>query len=181
MRKLWISLLFCCFYSIVAYAELLFDKLALYISFDKIAKDTVIDEFGNKTDGKIIKAKVVAGKGKYGDGMEFKGGNSLVQIKNSKTLSISAWVNWNDAPGDGWLCVLANGKQGGPWENYGLFVNRGARYYYFTTSLGVEGAHKVRNSGHGITEPKKWMHCVCAYDGKSAKIYVDGELKKDDQ
>ena len=186
MRKLWLSLLFCCFYSIVAYAELPFDKLALYMSFDKIAKDTVIDESGNKNDGKIIKAKVAAGKGKYGDGMEFKGGDNLVQIKNSKTLSISgqvtisAWVNWNDAPGDGWLCVLANGKQGGPWENYGLFVNRGARYYYFTTSLGAEGAHKVRNSGNGTTEPKKWMHCVCTYDGKSAKIYVDGELKKDD-
>ena len=77
MRKWWLSLLFCCFYSIVAFAELPFDKLALYMSFDKIAKDTVIDESGNKNDGKIIKAKVAAGKGKYGDGMEFKGGDNL--------------------------------------------------------------------------------------------------------
>ena len=84
MRKLWLSLLFCCFYSIVAYAELPFDKLALYMSFDKIAKDTVIDESGNKNDGKIIKAKVAAGKGKYGDGMEFKGAITLFKLRIQK-------------------------------------------------------------------------------------------------
>ena len=78
------------------------------------------------------------------------------------------------------VAVLANGKQGGPWENYGLFVNRGSRYFYFTTSLGGEGEHKVRNSGNNTTEPEKWTHCVCTYDGKTAKIYVDGELKKED-
>ena len=65
-----------------------------------------------------------------------------VLIKSSKSLSIadevtiSAWVNWNDAPGDGWLCVMANGLQGGAWENYGFFVNRGSCYFYFTLSVG---------------------------------------------
>ena len=40
-------------------------------------------------------------------------GDNHVLIKSSKFLSIadevtiSAWVNWNDAPGDGWLCVMA--------------------------------------------------------------------------
>lgn len=69
-------------------------------------------------------------------------GDNHVLIKSSKFLSIadevtiSAWVNWNDAPGDGWLCVMANGSQGGPWENYGLFVNRGSRYFHFTLFIG---------------------------------------------
>ena len=71
-------LLVCVVFPVTLKAELPFDKLALFMSFDKIAKDTVIDESGNKNDGKIIKAKVAVGKGKYGDGMEFKGGNSLV-------------------------------------------------------------------------------------------------------
>ena len=173
-------------FPVVLKAELPFDELALYMSFSQLDGDKVIDESGNKNHGKIEKAKLAKGKGKYGDAMQFKGGDNHVLIKSSKTLSIpdevtiSVWVNWNDAPGDGWLAVLANGKQGGPWENYGLFVNRGSRYFYFTTSLGGEGEHKVRNSGNNTTEPEKWTHCVCTYDGKTAKIYVDGELKKED-
>ena len=178
-------LLVCFVFPVTLKAELPFDKLALYMSFSQLDGNTVLDESGNKNHGKIEKAKL-SGKGKYGDAMQFKGGDNHVLIKNSKTLSISdevtvsVWVNWNDAPGDGWLCVLANGKQGGPWENYGLFVNRGSRYFYFTTSLGAEGAHKVRNSGNNTTEPEKWTHCVCTYDGKTAKIYIDGELIKED-
>ena len=173
-------------FPVVLKAELPFDELALYMSFSQLDGDKVIDESGNKNHGKIEKAKLAKGKGKYGDAMQFKGGDNHVLIKSSKTLSIpdevtiSVWVNWNDAPGDGWLAVLANGKQGGPWENYGLFVNRGSRYFYFTTSLGGEGEHKVRNSGNNTTQSGKWTHCVCTYDGKTAKIYVDGELKKED-
>ena len=153
-------LLVCFVLPVTLKAELPFDELALYMSFSQLDGDKVIDESGNKNHGKIEKAKLAKGKGKYGDAMEFNGKDSHVLIKNSDSLSISdevtisVWVNWKDA-GDGWLCVLANGKQGGPWENYGLFVNRGARYYYFTTSLGAEGAHKVRNSGNSTTEPKK--------------------------
>ena len=184
-RLIVVFLLLVCFvFPVVLKAELPFDELALYMSFSQLDGDKVIDESGNKNHGKIEKAKVA--KGKYGDAMKFKGVDNHVLIKSSKTLSISdevtisVWVNWNDAPGDGWLAVLANGKQGGPWENYGLFVNRGSRYFYFTTSLGGEGEHKVRNSGNNTTEPEKWTHCVCTYDGKTAKIYVDGELKKED-
>ena len=171
---------------ILGRTELPLDKLALYMSFDNVSGDTVKDESKHGNNGKIVKASTAKGKGKYGDAMEFNGKDSHVLIKNSDSLSISGevtisvWVNWNDAPGDGWLAVLANGKQGGPWENYGLFVNRGSRYFYFTTSLGGEGEHKVRNSGNNTTEPEKWTHCVCTYDGKTAKIYVDGELKKED-
>ena len=165
--------------------ELPLDKLALYMSFDNVSGDTVKDESKNGNSGKIVKASTAKGKGKYGDAMEFNGKDSHVLIKSSDSLSISGevtisvWVNWKDA-GDGWLCVLANGKQGGPWENYGLFVNRGSKYFYFTTSLEKEGAHKVRNSGNNTTQPGKWIHCVCTYDGKTAKIYVNGKLKKED-
>ncbi|MAG83407.1 hypothetical protein CMK10_04545 [Candidatus Poribacteria bacterium] len=165
--------------------ELPLDKLALYMSFDNVSGDTVKDESKNGNNGKIVKASTAKGKDKYGDAMEFNGKDSHVLIKSSDSLSISGevtisvWVNWKDA-GDGWLCVLANGKQSGPWKNYGLFVNRGNKYFYFTTSLEKEGAHKVRNFGNNTTQPGKWTHCICTYDGKTAKIYVDGELKKED-
>jgi hypothetical protein len=184
MRKFAISLLILFCFSVIAQAKLPLDKLALYMSFDKISNDKVLDESENKNDGKIIKAKVAKGKGKYGDAMEFNGKDSFIDIKNSKSLSIpdqvsiSAWVNWKNA-GDGWLAVLANGKQGGPWENYGLFVNRGGTYFYFTLSLGGEGEHVTQKTAGGDTKDGEWTHCVCTYDGKSAKIYVNGKLKLD--
>ena len=182
--KLTISamLLLCCLLPIAIWAELPLDELAIYMSFDDIQGNKMMDGSENGNDGTIMKASVAKDKGKYGNAMEFKGGDNHVLIKSSKSLSIadevtiSAWVNWNDAPGDGWLCVMANGSQGGPWENYGLFVNRGSRYFYFTLSIGGEGAHQVMNSGNNTTEPGKWMHCVCTYDGKDAKIYIDGDL-----
>ena len=68
------------------------------------------------------------------------------------------WVTWKEA-GDSWLAVLANGKQGSPWENYGLFVNRGGKHFYFTLSLGGAGKHvtqkttndKTKSPGSGYT------------------------------
>ena len=57
--------------------------------FDKIAKDTVIDESENKNDGKNIKAKVAAGKGKYGDGMEFKGAIVLFKLRIQNPIHFS--------------------------------------------------------------------------------------------
>ena len=183
--KLTISVivLLCCLFPIATRAELPLDNLAIYMSFDDVQGDKVMDGSENGNHGTIMKASLAKGKGKYGNAMEFKGGDNHVLIKSSKSLSIddevsiSAWVNWNDAPGNGWLTVIANGMQGGPWENYGLFVNRGSRYFYFTLSAGGEGAHKTMNSGAGTTEPETWMHCVCTYDGKDAKIYVDGDLR----
>ena len=180
MRLMIITIIsLCCLLPIATRAELPLDDLAIYMSFDDIQGNKVIDGSANGNDGTIMKASVAKGKGKYGDAMEFKGGDNHVLIKSSNSLSIadevtiSAWVNWNDAPGDGWLTIMANGTQGGPWENYGLFVNRGSRYFYFTLSV---GAVAVMNSGDGSTEPEKWTHCVCTYDGKVAKIYVDGDL-----
>ncbi len=174
--------LFYCLLPIVTQAQLPRDELVLYMSFDDPQSNEVIDGSTSRNDGTIMEASIAKGKGKYGDAMEFKGRDNYVLIRNSESLSmadevtIAAWVNWNDAPGDGWLCIMANGTQGGPWENYGLFVNRGNRYFYFTLSAGGKGAHRVMNSGHNTTEPGKWTHCACTYDGNSAKIYIDGNL-----
>ena len=112
--------LLCCLLPISTRAELPLDDLALYMSFDDIQGNKVMDGSEHGNDGTIMKASLAKGKGKYGDAMEFEGGDNHVLIKNSDSLSIadevtiSAWVNWNDAPGNGWLCVMANGSQGGP-------------------------------------------------------------------
>ena len=119
MKKVLILIIVCSLaLPILGRTELPLDKLALYMSFDNVSGDTVKDESKHGNNGKIVKASTAKGKGKYGDAMEFNGKDSHVLIKNSDALSISGevtisvWVNWKDA-GDGWLCVLANGKQGG--------------------------------------------------------------------
>lgn len=179
-----ISLLLMPTYTRAKVAELPIDSLALYMSFDNVKGNKVEDLSGKGNHGEIKKAKVAKGKGKYGDAMEFNGKDSYVEIKHSDSLSIpnqvsvSVWVNWKDA-GDGWLAVLANGKQGGPWENYGLFVNRGGKYFYFSLSLGGAGEHVTQKTTNDKTKPGEWTHCVCTYDGKSAKIYVNGKLQLD--
>jgi hypothetical protein len=170
----------------ISQADLPLDKLALYFSFEEGKGDTVTDLSPNGNNGKF-QGKSGGGvkwvnNGKYGSAVEFHGVDNIILVKTSKSLEIetevtmSVWINWNDAPGDGWLGILANGHQDGPWENYSLFVNRGGRYIYFCICLGAVGNVTTQNSGNNTTEPGKWQHIVASYDG-TARIYVDGEKK----
>jgi hypothetical protein len=110
--------LLCCLLSTATRAELPIDELALYMSFDDIQGNKVMDGSEHGNHGTIMKASVAENKGKYGNAMEFKGGDNHVLIKNAESLSISdevtisAWINWNDAPGDGWLSELERC----PWQ-----------------------------------------------------------------
>ncbi|UCF14462.1 MAG: LamG domain-containing protein, partial [Phycisphaerales bacterium] len=84
-----------------------------------------------------------------------------------------AWINWIDA-GDAWLAIMANGQQDGPWENYGLFVNRGGGYLYFTLSL--DGGHVTQSAPASVVAPGEWLHASATWDGSAARIYVNGEM-----
>jgi hypothetical protein len=103
-----------------------------------------------------------------------------VEIPSSPSLEITgqvtvaAWVNWTDA-GDAWLCLLANGVQNGPWENYGMFVNRTSRFAYFTLSL--NDTHVNQQTANNTIEPGRWQHLCGTWDGTTARIYIDGELR----
>ena len=105
--------------------------LVAYWTFDEGSGNAVYDTSGNDNNGTINGA--TWGVGKYGTALQFNGQDNYVEVPSSDSLeiddnvTIAAWINWTDA-GDGWLCIMANGQQNGPWENYGLFVNRGARY-----------------------------------------------------
>ena len=64
------------------------------------------------------------------------------------------------------LAIMANGQQNGPWENYGLFVNRGGRYLYFTLSL--DGGHITQRTPDNAVAPDEWLHASATWDGSSA-------------
>ncbi|MHC4626225.1 MAG: LamG domain-containing protein [Planctomycetota bacterium] len=152
-------------------------ELVAYWSFNEGAGDTVFDLSGNGNDGTINGASW--GEGKYGPGLQFNGQDNYVEVPAASSLdtdadvTVAAWINWIDA-GDGWLAILANGQQNGPWENYGLFVNRAGGFLYFTLSL--DGGHVTQSAPNGVVGPGEWLHAAATWDGSNARVYVNGEL-----
>jgi len=152
--------------------------LAAYWTLDEGAGDTIYDTSGNNNNGTINGA--TWGTGKYGNALQFNGQDNYVEIPTSDSLEIednvtvAAWVNWIDA-GDTWICILANGQQNGPWENYGLFINRTSRFLYFTLSLDSE--HVPQQTANNLTVPNEWVHVCATWDGSNARIYVNGKME----
>jgi hypothetical protein len=150
--------------------------LVAYWTFDEGSGNAVYDTSGNDNNGTIYGA--TWGVGKYGTALQFNGQDNYVEVPSSDTLeidnnvTITAWINWIDA-GDTWLGILANGQQNGPWENYGLFVNRSSRFLYFTLSL--DGGHVTQQTPNDIIVPNEWVHVSASWDGSAARIYVNGQ------
>ena len=152
-------------------------ELVAYWTFDEDSGDIVYDSTGNGNDGTIFGAQ--RGGGKYGKALHFNASDNYVEVPTSDSLeidtnvSIAAWINWVDA-GDGWLAIMANGQQGGPWENYGLFVNRAGGFLYFTLSL--DGGHITQQTPDNAIQSDEWLHACATWDGSNARIYVNGEM-----
>jgi hypothetical protein len=171
------AVLFVSFVLVLCLTSSVSAELVAYWTFDEASGDIVADSTGNGNDGTIFGAQRV--EGKYGTALEFNGADNYVDVPTSDSLeietnvSIAAWINWVDA-GDGWLAIMANGQQGGPWENYGLFVNRGGGYLYFTLSL--DGGHVTQSTPNNAIQPDEWLHACATWDGSNARIYVNGEM-----
>jgi len=157
-------------------------ELVAYWTFDEGSGDIVYDSSGNDNNGTIHGATWDTGKygnAQYGNALHFNAQDNYVEVPTSESLeitpnvTIAAWINWIDA-GDTWLGIMANGQQNGPWENYGLFVNRGGRYLYFTLSL--DGGHVTQSTPNNAIEPDEWLHACATWDGSNARIYVNGEM-----
>jgi len=151
--------------------------LMAYWSLDEGTGSVVYDRSGNSNNGTVHGA--TWGQGWHRGALEFNGVDSYVEIPTSDSIEIDdnvtivAWIKYIDA-GDGWLCVMANGQQGGPWENYGLFVNRTSRFVYFT--LALDGTHVNQQSPNNVIEPDTWHHVSGTWDGATARIFVDGTM-----
>jgi hypothetical protein len=153
-------------------------ELVAYWTLDEGSGNIVYDTSGNNNNGTINGATWCDGK--YGKALQFNGQNNYVEVPSSDSLeidenvTIAAWINWIDA-GDTWLGILANGQQNGPWENYGLFVNRSSRFLYFTLSL--NGGHVVQQTSNNVIVPNEWVHVCASWDGSKARIYINGQMK----
>ena len=190
MKRRWLIILLCLIsvaFSItlwmpVSGAAVPPKKLVLYFPFEEREGVLVNDASKSGNDGKIQGGPKWSKEGKYGNALEFNAKDSYVLVPTSASLDIEtevtimAWVKWVDA-GDGWLCIMASGQQNGPWESYGMFINRGGKHLYFPLNLkgGFLFAGQNDTPG-GAIAPEVWQHICGTYDGKTAKIYIDGEL-----
>ncbi|MGE5293398.1 MAG: LamG-like jellyroll fold domain-containing protein [Solirubrobacterales bacterium] len=154
-------------------------ELVGYWQLDEGTGTTAKDSSGNGNIGTFVGALQWV-DGYDGGALKFNGVDTYVEIPDSDSLAatsqvtVAAWTNWTDS-GDAWLCILANGQQNGPWENYGLFVNRGSRFAYFTLSL--NDTHTPNQAPNNTVTPGEWQHISGTWDGSTVRIYVNGELK----
>ena len=79
-----VTVLFCCLLPVATRAELPLDDLALYMSFDDIQGNKVMDGSEHGNDGTIMKASVAKGKGNTATQWNLKAGiimsSSRIQI-----------------------------------------------------------------------------------------------------
>lgn len=165
------------------------EELIFYLSFDNITDQTVVDKSGNGLDAEIIENTEIV-KGKYGDAIHITDdGQDCVNIPSQEKLKIvdeitmTAWiyyqetwkgkkVHWIDK-GCHWFAV----KWGASYGIGSIDIGNGPEIWLFLGSRNEQGnaRRKEFRSPHKMGE-KKWHHVAGSYDGKTMKIYLDGEV-----
>ena len=191
MRNLIILL--ACFISVLALTPIYSnakitdsDIIALW-TFDKGGGKDAIDITGNGHDGTYdLGASVGAGKVGSGALIDGKKGQ-VITVKDdpalnvTKQLSIVTWVKWNKG-----------GVVHGELRQWPMIVNKvpiNAAYLMFLDTGDATNSAKpsiaFRMKGPGTVYSKvtvkddTWYHSAGTYDGKSIKIYIDGEFSNE--
>jgi len=142
-----------------------------YWKFDEGKGDVVADSSGNKNDGKLIRSPEWV-DGKFGKALKFDSAKTQkVEIQNSDSfgkittaVTMEAWVN--PANFSAWFSFGVKGD-----ITYGMFINPSAlvRMHYSGGSTLDTAANTIKAN--------EWTHVVGTYDGKTVKIYLNGEVK----
>jgi len=154
--------------SIASAAE---EGLIGYWSFDEGKGDVAADSSGNKNDGKLVRSPEWV-DGKFGKALKFDSAKTQkVEIPNSDSftkvttaVTMAAWVN--PANTGGWMSFGVKGD-----ITYGMFIGAGAfvRIHY-------SGGTSFDTPANAI-KANEWTHVVGTYDGKTVKIYINGDVK----
>lgn len=154
------------------------NTLALW-HFDNDDGDNIIDSSPNKFNG------TVEGKADWGDeGWKKDGavgksflfdGTTVINVGKIKELirpdeiTVEAWVNPSDLSGWKLICCNWGGAVVGA---YHLGVEAGVPKLHITNAAGVT----TFAAAVAPLNVDEWQHVAGTYDGKSIKIYVNGEL-----
>jgi Tol biopolymer transport system component len=149
------------------------DPIAAY-SFDEAQGETANDSFGSN-DGTVEGAEWVGGK--YGTALYFDNEDeAAVTITHSPELELSgaftleAWVRPDHS--QYWLPVIAKQTEGFfGYALYGAGEAQGAPEGYVANH-----DWEFAEAGGEAVDPRAWTHLALSCDGKTLRLYVDGEL-----
>ena len=149
-----------------------FDKsLVLYLPFEEGKGNTAHDISGNENHGDINETVWVK-EGKYDSALEFTGApDSYIRIKRSKSLTpkdqvtLEAWVFPTQV--DGNKNIICNTEGAG----HNIRFENGQLKAY----IHIAGDYATPTGGPAIAA-KKWYHTAVTFDGKTAKLYLNGEM-----
>lgn len=193
MRNLMIFIVSVCLISLVmiapkhSYAEISDSDIIALWTFDKGNGKEAIDITGHGHDGTFDLGATV-GIGKVGLGAELDGKKGqVITVENAdplnvtEELSIVAWVKWNKGG-----IVHGEPRQ---WPMIVSKIPINAAYLLFLDTGDAPNPAKpsiaFRMKGPGTVYSKvtvkddTWYHAAGTYDGKSIKIYINGDLSNE--
>ena len=163
------------------------EDLVFYLTFDNVKNQTIIDESGNGLDAEILEnAEIV--KGKYENAIQLtdQGGNCVnipaqEKLKVVGEITMTLWVYYQKPwVGNRTHWFDKDCHTVGWGASYGIMsadIGNGPEIWLFLGSL-----DERRNTNrqqlvipHKM-DGKKWHHVAGSYDGKTMKIYIDGEI-----
>ena len=200
----WIIFLFIAllFTTSQATAELQ-DDLVLYFTFDNVKGKKILDDSDNGLDAEVV-ANVDFVEGKYGNAMHIAAepkGNDCVHVPADDLLKIEdeitmmAWVyheDWDTVSGQ----LFDNGSHilGEEKKSYGLGLfpdpeNPGFLRNFNDPNVvmhlgGISDGRREHTWTFWTWGPmvdKAWHHVAGTYDGRTKRIYLDGEIISDDK
>jgi len=157
-----------------SFADLDMERLLLYWAFDEGKGEILRDESGNRWEAKIKAEKSKWVKGKYGGGIRLQlayaqiDGNIIESIGNTGEITLACWFRMEQHKGyDGLITVKPHDGACCP---YRLMVNPNRNPFWNA------GHHVDKSLPSFIFDLQRWYHYAMTADGKTSKIYVDGEF-----
>ncbi|MDE0466771.1 MAG: LamG domain-containing protein [Candidatus Poribacteria bacterium] len=168
------------------------EGLVVYLTFDNVRDKKILDASGNNLNANVI-ANADFIKGKYGNAIHIDAkarGDDCVSIPADDTLKIEgeitmmAWVyneDWDKNSGQ-WFdkgCQILGEMS----ECYGMgLFNDNPAGFFKGPNIRMILGKTVGVSFFTTTGPmvdKRWHHITGTYDGRNAKIYLDGKICSD--
>ncbi|MCA9732818.1 MAG: T9SS type A sorting domain-containing protein [Deferribacteres bacterium] len=146
--------------------------------FDQGEGTTLMDISGNGNDGNMMNGISWSG-GYVANGLQFDGVDDYVEFTNANldvsgnAVSVSVWINLAYSIGE--LPVAYAPVFDSDADNYVIYGDKGNNELRFKVSTDVS-AERPGIPGADITA-NEWLHVVGVYDGATAQIYLNGELK----
>lgn len=160
------------------------EKTVLYMSFDQDPKGGVVeDESGYGNHGNVVGRGVKWIKdGRFGGALEFDGASKIdiphsASLNLDKEITLSIWFK-TDLPQKGRFFIYKIHTGGGRNYQWGIYLTTDSTSVsmYVVKPNDEVGFH----SKGGDYKDDKWHFLAGAYDGKTIKCFIDGELVSKD-